>query len=282
LDIARDDRHAGELLLRLEQRRHVALAEAQCIRQDEAQMHGFADDRRHPHRLGEMRVVAQILRRVRQREPQARQVAAFEHAPDEHLEQPGVHGARGNDLVQLSNRQARLRRGRARFRGRRADRLRDEVVDELQDDAVTGRACMDDVLAERRERRPKLRERFVVRSDDDIEPSLLRLERRAGERRVDKAHVLLGEELAHARGRRRLARRCVDDDQARARGARDPLRAEHELFHLGRARHAQDHDVAVARKLGRAGRFRGAGGEEVVGRSAVAMQQQRERMPVGE
>src|SRR4029453_11849278 len=59
-----DDRDAGELLLRLEQRRHELLAEAERIRDDEALVHGLADDRGQHQRLGEVRVVAQVLRGV--------------------------------------------------------------------------------------------------------------------------------------------------------------------------------------------------------------------------
>ena len=58
---ARDDLDAGELLLRLDQRGHVLVAQPEQVRGDEALVHGFADDARHRQRFGEMRVVAEVL-----------------------------------------------------------------------------------------------------------------------------------------------------------------------------------------------------------------------------
>ena len=111
-------------------------------------MHSFADRRGQHHRFGEVRVVAEIFRGVRQRELEPRQVAALEHLADDHLEHAGIDGAGRNHFMQLANRQSGFRRRRARFGGRGANRLCDEVIDELQDDPVTGGAGMDDVLAE--------------------------------------------------------------------------------------------------------------------------------------
>ena len=165
-----------------------------------------------------MRVVAEVLHRVDERELEAGQIAvALEHLAHHHLEDAGVDGAGGDHLVQLLDRQARLRGGRARFGGGRGDRLRDEVVDELQRVAVPRRARVDDVLAERREHGLQLREHRVVGADHRVEPALLGLDRRARERRVDELARFAPKSIADRRRRRGLGGRRVDDDQSLAR-----------------------------------------------------------------
>ena len=97
-----------------------------------------------------MRVVAQILHRVRERELEPGQIAiAVEHLAHHHLEDPRVDRARGDHLVQFPQREPGLHSRGAGFGRRSGDRLRDEVVDELQRVAVPGRAGMDDILTER-------------------------------------------------------------------------------------------------------------------------------------
>ena len=54
----------------------------------------------------------------------------------------------------------------------------------------------------------------------------------------------VAQHVAHARRRRRLAGRRIDDDQPVRAAARDAVGAEHDLLDLRRAGHAQDHDVA--------------------------------------
>src|SRR5437764_1963971 len=80
-----NDFHAGKFLLRLEQRRHILVAQAQQVGVDQALMHRLADDCRHRQRFGEVRVVAQVLHRVDERELEAGHVA-LEHPADHHLE----------------------------------------------------------------------------------------------------------------------------------------------------------------------------------------------------
>src|SRR5690348_4999367 len=136
---------------------------------------------------------------------------------------------------------------------------------------------MNDVLAECGERRLQLRERRVVGADHDVEAALLRFDRRARERRVDEAHVLLGEHLAHPRRRRGLARRRVDDDQPLWRSAGNAVGTEDDLLDLRSAGHAENHDVGVARELRIARRLAGAGRQQILRRFAIAMHAQRER-----
>ena len=246
-------------------------------------MHGLADDRRHRQRLREVRVVAQVLHRVDQGELEAGQVAvALEHLPHHHLEDAGVHGARRDHLVQLGDRQAGLRGGGERLGRRRGDRLRDEVVDELQHDAVPRRPGVDDVLAERLQHRLQVRERRVVGADHDVEPALLGLHRRARERRVDEAHALRGEVVAHLRRRRGLARRRVDDDHPAARHRRDALGPVDDLLDLRRPGDAQEHDVGVARHVRVGLSLLRPGGQQVLERLAVAVGAHRERKALGD
>ena len=118
----------------------------------------------------------------------------------------------------------------------------------------------------------QLRERRVVGADHDVEPALLRLDRRARERRVDEPHALRRERLAHLGGGRRLARRRVDDDRGPgARDARDAVLADDDLLDLRRAGDAQEHDVGVARDVGVGRHLLRARREQVLERLAVAV-----------
>src|SRR5215475_2757253 len=87
------DLHASELLLRLEERSDELVTEAEQIRVDEALMNRFADDRRAWERFREMRVVAQVLHRVDERELESSEIAAFEHLAHHQLEDAGIDGA---------------------------------------------------------------------------------------------------------------------------------------------------------------------------------------------
>ena len=241
-------------------------------------MHRLADDAAHRQRLGEMRVVAQILHRVDERELESGQVAVVvEHLAHDHLEDARVHGAGRDDLVHLAQRDARLRRGRAGLGRRRRDRLRDEVVDELDHEAVTGRSGVNDVLAERLQHGPERLERRLVGADHDVEPPLLGLDRRSGERRIDEADAGERERFAHLRRRGRLARRRVDDDEPDPRGGGDAVLAMDDLLDLRRARDAEDDDVRRPRHV-RVGRdLLRACGEQVRERRAIAMRAHRQR-----
>ena len=158
--------------------------------------------------------------RIDERELEAGEIAvALEHLAHDHLENAGVDGAGGNHLVQLLDREARFRGGRARFGGGRGDRLRDEVVDELERVAMSRRARVNDVLAERESTGFSSREHRILGADHRIEPTLLRLDRRARERRVDELRALRAEIHPDRRRRRGLGRRRVDDDQSLARRA---------------------------------------------------------------
>ena len=69
------------------------------------------------------------------------------------------------------------------------DRLRDEVVDELDHEAVAGRARVDDVFAKRLQHGLQRGERRVVGADHDVELAELGLDRRARKRRIDEQHA---------------------------------------------------------------------------------------------
>src|SRR5215471_20558756 len=88
------DLHASKLLLRLDERGDELVSEAEEVCIDEALMHGLADDRWRGQGFREVRVVAQVLHRVDQRELESREIAALEHLADHQLEDAGVDCAR--------------------------------------------------------------------------------------------------------------------------------------------------------------------------------------------
>jgi len=233
-------------------------------------------------RFGEVRVVAQVLHRVDQRELEPGQVAAVEHLADHHLEQAGIHCARRYHFMQFPDRQAGLGRCRKRFRGGRGDRLPDEIVDELEDDAVTRRPRVDDVLAEGGEHGLQFREGRVVSADHDVELAKLRFDGSTGERCVDEAHALFRQRFAHLRGCRRFARRRVDHHETLVRHGRNAVLAVDDFLDLRRAGHAQDDDVGVARNIGIGLDFRGARCQKISEGCAVAIDPHRQRKALGD
>src|SRR6266581_6670726 len=88
-DLTRYDLHPGELLLRLDQRSDELVAKAEQVGVDEGLVHSRADEGGRRQRFGEVRVVAQVLHRVDQRELEAGEIA-LEHLSRGELEDPGV------------------------------------------------------------------------------------------------------------------------------------------------------------------------------------------------
>jgi hypothetical protein len=137
-------------------------------------------------------------------------------------------------------------------------------------------------LGDAAQQRLESREGRIVGADHHVQAPGLGIHRRARQRRIDVAHALRGAGFAQACGRVGLAGGGVHDHQplvcAREQAV---LAAEHGLD-LRRAGHADEHDVARRGQLGGAGAFRRPGREQVGHAFAVAVDGDRQRMPLGE
>jgi hypothetical protein len=104
-----------------------------------------------------------------------------------------------------------------------------------------------------------------------VEPAFLGLLGRARQRRIDQLDALGREVVADARAGGRLGGGGVDHDQALAAAFEQAVLAVNNLFDLGRARDADEHDVAGLRAFGVGFGFLRAGGDQVGQVVAVAV-----------
>ncbi len=183
--------------------------------------------------------------------------------------------------MQLGDRHAGLRARGARLGGRGRDRHGDEIIDELEHVAVTGRPDVDHVLAVGREDGLQPCEGRLIGTDHRVEAPFLGFLRRARQRRVDVERSLGREIAANLRRRRGLGGRGVDHDETFTRGAENAVFAVDDLLDLRRPRHAQDHDIRRAGELGVGLRFARSGREDVLRRLPVAVHAHRQRKALG-
>jgi hypothetical protein len=227
-------------------------------------------------------VVADVLARVVELEAQRAELSVerLRH----HLEETRVHGPCRDERDELLQVDPGARADRERLRGRGADRLGDEVVEQLDRVPGAGAADVEHVLGEGAQHRLEPGEHGGLGADHDVELAELGLGRRARERRVDEGHAGGGATLAQPRRRIGLAGRAVDDDQLAAalRAREQALLAAHRDLDLRRAGDAEEDDFRRRRERRRRARLGRAGGEQVGDALAIAVHRERERVALAE
>ena len=239
---ARHDARAGDLLLRLDQRRHELPAVAEGAGEDQRLVHRLADHRRHRQALGEVGVVADVLARVVELEAERAEIAVerLRH----HLEQAGVDRADRDQRDQLLQVDAGARADGEGLGGGGADRLGDEVVEQLDVWPAPGPPTWNTFSAKQRSTGSRRGEGRGLGADHHVELAQLGLDRRARERRVDQGRA--------GGARRRRAGRAVESGslveqstmtQAAASAGQQALGTLDRGLDLGRAGDAQEDDV---------------------------------------
>jgi hypothetical protein len=105
-------------------------------------------------------------------------------------------------------------------------------VDQLEGDAVPGRADVEDVAAHRREGRPHCREVVRLGPDHEQQGALVGLLRGPAHGGIDHPQAPLAQRQADPPGGGRVDRAAVRDDSARPRAGCDAIRAEGGGFHV--------------------------------------------------
>ena len=207
-------------------------------------MYGLADRRGHHYRLRQMAVITQILACVVEFERQPREVAVerFRHR----LEQPRVDAAGRDDLDQLAQIRARLGADRECLGGGGTYRLRQKIVQQLDDVPGTRAAHVKNVFAIGLQHRLDAREHLGRRAHHGVERAALRIRRGARQRRVHQGDAALRALRSQLLRRLGLAGGRIDHHQPGLCPCQHTRVAQHAGFHLRRTGHTQNDGVALS------------------------------------